>query len=524
MATGLSTAALYDFASRNLIATALAVVVVGLLLRQWFFRYKGPLPPGPKGLPLIGNLLDFDPKHPWEKFAEWHEAYGPIVRISLLGHNIVILNTVEAATELLEKRSLIYSDRPQAIVTTMFTGGFLISALRWGTRWRQMRKAGHEALHGKMGESLQIAQYRGAVLFPGKVLAAGKHWREELERTPAAIILSTVYDIPPDDIKQVDEMTEAIGSFARRVILSSAPGTYWVEFFTWMQYLPSSISGWKRTAQHWFQHDSKTFEGYLADVEKRLAEGEDRPSVTRNILRDPRGCSKQQSAWILASIVGAGTDTIGGSLDWFIFAMITFPHIQAKCHEELDRVIGRDRMPKPSDKRSLPYIQATLVEVLRWEFIGPIGVAHRSMKDDWYNGYFIPEGTFCFSNVTAMNREPQFYGSDADDFNPSRFLNDKGEFELKPGMRGDGHVTYGFGPRICLGRLVANDTLFITFACALWAMKMMPPKDDAGKPILPDYKNVIAEGLVIHPAPFDAVFEPRFPDAQAIIEQTFNTL
>ncbi len=53
--------------------------------------------------------------------------------------------------------------------------------------------------------------------------------------------------------------------------------------------------------------------------------------------------------------------------------MITFPHIQEKCQEELDRVIGRERMPKPSDKRSLPYIQATLVEVLRWEFIGPIG-------------------------------------------------------------------------------------------------------------------------------------------------------
>ncbi len=132
MTFGLST--VYDFASRNLVATALAVVVVGLLLRQWFFRYKGPLPPGPKGLPLVGNLFDFNPKYPWEKFAEWHEAYGmcccnvctvlatypdivlgPIVRISLLGQNIVILNTVEVATELLEKRSLIYSDRPQAI-------------------------------------------------------------------------------------------------------------------------------------------------------------------------------------------------------------------------------------------------------------------------------------------------------------------------------------------------------------------------------------------------------------------------
>lgn len=101
--------------------------------------------------------------------------------------------------------------------------------------------------------------------------------------------------------------------------------------------------------------------------------------------------------------------------------MTLYPGIQRKAQEELDRVIGSDRLPTFADRDRLPYISALVMEVLRWIPIGPLGmsftklfhsqpqeclcftprvaVPHLSTQDDWYNGYFIPKGTNVIPNI-----------------------------------------------------------------------------------------------------------------------------
>lgn len=73
--------------------------------------------------------------------------------------------------------------------------------------------------------------------------------------------------------------------------------------------------------------------------------------------------------------------------------------IQERAQAELDSVVGPDRLPTFADRDSLPYINALVKEVLRWHVISPIGVAHRSDADDFYNGYLIPAGTLIIPNV-----------------------------------------------------------------------------------------------------------------------------
>ncbi len=85
-------------------------------------------------------------------------------------------------------------------------------------------------------------------------------------------------------------------------------------------------------------------------------------------------------------------------------AMAMFPEVQTKAQAELDAVVGPDRFPELGDRESLPYVNALCKEALRWQNVVPLGVVHRSMADDEYNGYFLPEGTLLLTNVWSVFR------------------------------------------------------------------------------------------------------------------------
>jgi cytochrome P450 len=114
--------------------------------------------------------------------------------------------------------------------------------------------------------------------------------------------------------------------------------------------------------------------------------------------------------------------------------MLLFPHVQRKAHEELDRVIGRDRLPEFSDQDQLPYIKAICLELLRWRPAAPLGVPHKSIADDEYRGMLIPKGSIIIGNgwlvslekllhyltpcVRSMLRNERNYGPNPDEFDP----------------------------------------------------------------------------------------------------------
>ena len=89
----------------------------------------------------------------------------------------------------------------------------------------------------------------------------------------------------------------------------------------------------------------------------------------------------------------------------FFLAMARNPRIVRKAQEELDRVLGGERLPDFSDQESLPYISAIVKEVLRWGCPAPIGLPKRVMKDDTYNGYFIPAGAIIIENNWLVKRQ-----------------------------------------------------------------------------------------------------------------------
>ncbi len=156
--------------------------------------------------------------------------------------------------------------------------------------------------------------------------------------------------------------------------------------------------------------------------------------------------------------------------------MVTYPAVQARAHAELDEVVGRARPPTFADVPSLPYIHAMVKETLRWSPIAPLGVPHASTADDWYEGVFIPKGTICYQNMRVLHFDPEVFGSNAAEFDPARYLDEKGQVKTLMEGREEGHVTFGYGRRVCPGRHVAEGTLVIDFATLLWAMRFERPK------------------------------------------------
>jgi cytochrome P450 len=178
--------------------------------------------------------------------------------------------------------------------------------------------------------------------------------------------------------------------------------------------------------------------------------------------------------------------------------MVAFPEVQRRAHAELDAVIGRDRLPTFADSSRLPYIHAIIKEVLRWRPTLPLGVPHTADVDDWYEGMFIPKGTVCIPNAWHCNHDRAIFGKDADEFRPERHLDERGESPLSGPAETNqaGHVSFGFGRRICVGKELAANSLFVSVARVLWAANLERARDENGREVPVDTETIVDVGLL----------------------------
>jgi cytochrome P450 len=195
---------------------------------------------------------------------------------------------------------------------------------------------------------------------------------------------------------------------------------------------------------------------------------------------------------------GAAGETTSTTLSWWTLAMIAFPEVQRRAQAELDNVIGRDRLPTFADAPHLPYVSAVIREVLRWRPALPIGVPHAAMEDDWYENMFIPKGSVCISNVWHCNHDRAVFGEDADDFRPERHLDEQGRLSSGPvETNRAGHTTFGFGRRVCVGKELAADSLFIHTARILWAANLERRRDKNANEMPLDLETLVNAGLIV---------------------------
>ncbi|KAI0254607.1 cytochrome P450 [Lactifluus subvellereus] len=496
----MSPSAVFTIAQQH--QTLVSGVVFGFAIFLTVRYFQSPwrkLPPGPRGLPLLGNVLEMRSKQ-WLNFMTWKQEFGDIFYLSAAGQPIIVLNTQKVAADLLDRRAGIYSDRPRNIVAAqILCGGLAMVFQNYGTLWRKMRKAAHEGLSKSVVESFKAPQLIEAILLTNGLLAQPATWDSHIRRTAASMVMSVTYDTPPI-VSELDSSVRDVNDFVARLTRAALPGAHLVEFFPWMMYIPSRFAKWKRDAEYWYERDSVMFENLFNGVHKKLSKGIDSSSLVGSLIKGAEryGLSPLENSWLAATMYAAGAETTSGVMAWWMLAMVTYPETQKRAQEELDSVVGRTRIPTFLDLQDLPYIRAMVKEALRWRPVDPLGLPHLSTEDDWYNGMFIPKGSIVMANVWHLNRDPEIYGADAAHFNPARFLDKNGDvISRAPETKEEGHVTYGFGRRICVGKHVANNSLFIDIAMMLWACTIEPAKDENGHVIPIDVDGCIEDGLVV---------------------------
>jgi cytochrome P450 len=193
-----------------------------------------------------------------------------------------------------------------------------------------------------------------------------------------------------------------------------------------------------------------------------------------------------------------GAESTSGMMAWWTLAMLAYPATQARAQAELDTVVGRSRLPTFADYSHLPYIRAMVKEIIRWRTVAPLGLPHCCTEDNWYEGMFIPKGTICIANMWHMNHDPEVYGENVAHFDPARHLDASGDIARDPpDTKEEGHVSYGFGRRKCVGLHVADNSLFINIAVMLWATKIERKKDVSGQLLPLDVDGYVDHGIVV---------------------------
>jgi cytochrome P450 len=197
------------------------------------------------------------------------------------------------------------------------------------------------------------------------------------------------------------------------------------------------------------------------------------------------------SVGIVAEILSAGSETTIASVQWFFRAAIYFPDAAKRAQQEIDAVVGPDRLPEWQDRPNLPYVEALIQELHRWASVSPLAVPHATTEADVYRGYRVPKGATVMANTYAVHHDPNSY-QEPHRFLPERFLRDGHPFRAKEMASLSNHFAFGVGRRACPGQQVANASLYIVLSRILWGFDISaastgPPRLETGK--LPSIRN-----------------------------------
>jgi cytochrome P450 len=152
----------------------------------------------------------------------------------------------------------------------------------------------------------------------------------------------------------------------------------------------------------------------------------------------------------------AGSDTTSTTLSWTVLFLAYYPEIQKKLQIELDSVTGKSRSVSLADKPSLPFTEATILEILRRSSIAVVGVFHTAIQDTKFQGYDIPKDCWLLGNQYAIHHDKDIWG-DPDNFRPERFLSPDGRTVLK----NENLLPFSVGKRQCIGETLARDEIFL---------------------------------------------------------------
>ncbi|PYH46227.1 cytochrome P450 [Aspergillus saccharolyticus JOP 1030-1] len=468
--------------------------LVFLLLRS---NKKIKYPPGPRPLPILGNLHQLPRRDTWRTLKSWHDRFGPIITVWMGSRPMVILGSFECAKDLLEKRPFIYSSRP-SYLTDGIGSDALVVGLPYGNRWRK-----HRFLLNTLLSRTRCEDYIKSQDLECKQLLWELLWTNDFayqfHRFAASLSFSLAYGqrMERGDESEVQEVDRLMRQMSDKVFL---PGVA----FPLLNYLPQWLAPWKKTAA-WLQETQARF--FTHQMQKALSQSVKTWShIVHEVARNRREVSfnELEMAHVVGVTYEAGSDTTAFVLETFVLVAVLQRPAVVRAQIELDKVVGCHRMPALCDLPQLPYLQAFVREVLRWRPVVPGGLHHCTSQDDEYLEYQIPAGTTVIPNHWSLEYDESVFPN-PHSFQPERWIDNP---KLPT-------CAFGMGRRACPGRHLAQNSLYLVISRMLWAYDIRC----VGRP--PD-SFAMTQGISSRPRPFAVRFHPRSHRHQSIIETEYR--
>ncbi|XP_048455550.1 cytochrome P450 1B1-like [Rhincodon typus] len=455
-------------------------------LRDWRRRRSsgGRSLPGPFPWPLVGNALQLGDS-PHLTFARMARRYGDLFQIHLGRRRVVVLNGEATIRRALVQRSAQFAGRPDFASFRLVSGGKSLPFGRYSDQWRLHRRLAQSTLRafcgGSPGLLEQCVSSEACHLIEAflRLGAAGRPFEPARDLALAAANVMCLLCFGRRCANEDREFRRLLGlseRFSRAVGAGSL-----LDVMPWLRAFPNPVRGLYRDFE---QLNSGFFQFVSRQVARNRATY--RPGVTRDMSDafiagvercmpgkggkaeeddgdEKVGLDPEFAESSVNDLLGAAQDTTSTALSWILFHLVRLPGLQSRLGQELDRVVGRERLPRADDRRRLPWLEAFIYETLRFSSFVPLTIPHATTGPVELGGYQLPAGTVVFVNQWSVNHDRRKW-TDPGSFEPARFLRRDGSLdrELAASV-----MLFSAGKRRCLGEQLSKTQLFLFTAILL---------------------------------------------------------
>ncbi|XP_040267674.1 cytochrome P450 1B1-like [Bufo bufo] len=426
-------------------------------------------PPGPFPWPVVGNAMQLG-QMPHLTFCKMAQIYGNVFKIKLGTRDIVVLNGESTIRQALVKHREEFAGRPNFSSFKIVSGGRSMAFGAYSDLWKAHKKIAHSTLRAFSTVNTETTrQFEQHVAAEVKDLIQvfllrstdGKYFDPYHECTVAianvicALCFGKRYSHEDDEFKALVGRNDKFGQTVGAGSL--------VDLLPWLQAFPNPV----RRLYQSFKDLNLEFFDFVKDKVSQHRETYN-PEVTRDMSDAFIGLidhgvgagellSKEYVESTVTDLFGAGQDTNSTALTWIILLLVKYPHIQKKLQEEIDRVMGEDRVPTAEDRAKLPYVQAFIYESMRFSSFVPLTIPHSTTCDVLIDGFYIPRDTIIFVNQWSVNHDVDKW-TNPDQFQPDRFLDENNQLnkDLIHGV-----MIFSVGRRRCIGDQLSMLQLFL---------------------------------------------------------------
>ncbi|KAM3597560.1 uncharacterized protein V6R79_006150 [Siganus canaliculatus] len=432
-------------------------------------------PPGPRPLPLLGNLLQLDLKRPFNTLCELSKKYGSVFTVHFGTTKVVVLAGYKTVKEALVNNAEEFGDRAISPLFYDLNEGHGILFANGGS-WKEMRRFALSTLRDfGMGKRMIEEKILEECHYLAQMFAEHKgkpfNTNKPVNYATSNIISSIVYGnrFEYDDprfknmVGRANENIRITGSASIQLYNTFPRLTSWIK----------NRQSIMKNAEVTFKDVRNLIKNLKETLNPHLCRGFVDCFLVRKQKDENSGVkdtyyNEKNLIYSVTNLFGAGTDTTAATLRWGMLFMAKYPEIQDQVQEELSRVVG-NREIRVEDRKNLPFTDAVIHETQRMANIVPMSLPHKTSRDVTFQGYFIKEGTMVFPLLTSVLYDDNEWET-PHDFNPSHFLDKEGKFKKR-----DAFMPFSAGRRVCLGESLAKMELFLFFTSLLQRFHFSPP-------------------------------------------------